>query len=186
VKIEATWYTVNGRNELLIIHLSHSQEQKTLRGQRKIWQGAELCDYCGAVGTTYGYDISCTNIFQREKYVMCDYPVVTYKCFPHNFAHYLVNVAASLGRSQSLWNQIRAPYKQKMADLHREFLLSSFFRKEMNVGGTNFPEALIQQTTVMVCPRFPLMTLLTDLFPLEFMTFGIFLLGPYWHQSHPC
>jgi hypothetical protein len=48
------------------------------------------------------------------------------------------------------------------------------FRGKMNVGGTKFPEALIQQTTVMVCPRSPLTILLTDLFPLEVMIFAVF------------
>jgi hypothetical protein len=43
----------------------------------------------------------------------------------------------------------------------------------MAVEGMKFPEALIQQTNVIVCPS-SLTVLLTELFPLDTIHFGVF------------
>jgi hypothetical protein len=68
-----------------------------------------------------------------------------------------------------------------MAELHRELPL---FRGKTNGAGAKLPKAQIQQTTVMFYPRSPPTILVTDLLPLELITFGTSGGAELW-KSHP-
>lgn len=100
---------------------------------------------------------------------MHDYPVLMGKGFPHNLAHYFGSAGA--GRARGLRNLNQTPQQQKMAP-SRSFT-SIRFQGKANVWGTTIREELIQQTTVMVCPHFPITILMKRHTPLE-VTSGTF------------